>query len=533
MATQSVRDAVLDTLRAHEMTVMFGNPGSTELPFLADFPDDFTYVLALHESIAVGMADGYAQALGRPTLAMLHTAPGTGNAMGAIYNAQVQRAPVVILAGQQSRSMIEVGHLANRDATRLPEPLVKWSNQPARAEEVPGAMARAIHLAGLPPRGPAYLSVPLDDWAVPTDAATVRHQLARSVTGKALPDPAAVLDLARRLVEAESPAFVAGPDIDACGAWDAAIALAERRRLPVYASPASGGGRIGFPESHPAFRGILPMTVPGVAEALSAHDLVLVVGSPIFPYFIEMPGDLLAEGTSLVAIVSDPGDAAKAPMGDAIVADPALALDALLAELPASDRDVPAALPLPSPPADSAPMSSARVSAVLSAALPADAVLVVEAPTAALALRAQLRMDRPGSFFYGSGGGLGWGLPAAIGVALALPQRPVVAVLGDGSTQYAIQGLWTAAAYGVPVTFVVLRNEQYASLRFMSTALGISGAPSFDVPGLEIAAMARAYGIHSQQIETADELREALSAASQAGAPRLLEVRVAQSEPLI
>src|SRR3982074_2375954 len=178
----TVREAVFEMLRERGMTTMFGNPGSTELAFLAEFPDDFRYVLGLQEAVAVGMADGYAQATGQPTLVNLHPAPGVGTGMGAIFNAQANKAPLVVTAGQQARSLITLqANLTNRDAPRMPHPLVKWSYEPPRAEDVPHAMARAAHMASLPPRGPVFLSIPMDDWDASVDDDAVRHQTTRSV----------------------------------------------------------------------------------------------------------------------------------------------------------------------------------------------------------------------------------------------------------------------------------------------------------------------------------------------------------------
>src|SRR6478672_1173562 len=182
MAT--VREAAFDLFREHGMTTMFGNPGSTELPMLADFPGDFRYVLGLQEAVAVGMADGFAQASGRTTHVNLHTAPGVGNAMGAIFNAQANKSPLLITAGQQVRAHITMqANLTNRDATRVPHPFVKWSYEPPRAEEVPAALARGIHFASLPPKGPTFVSLPMDDWKAEIDFADVRNVIDRSVTG--------------------------------------------------------------------------------------------------------------------------------------------------------------------------------------------------------------------------------------------------------------------------------------------------------------------------------------------------------------
>src|SRR5437660_2174809 len=205
----TVRDATYDFLRRRGMTTMFGNPGSTELPMLAEFPEDFRYVLGLQEAVAVGMADGYAQASGRPTLVNLHTAPGVGNGMGAIFNAQANKSPLVVTAGQQARSLMTLqANLTNRDAVRLPHPLVKWSYEPPRAQDVPHALARATHLAALPPRGPVFVSIPLDDWEAEADEDLTRSVTVRAVNGRSVGDPAAVRELAQRLAEAASPVFV-------------------------------------------------------------------------------------------------------------------------------------------------------------------------------------------------------------------------------------------------------------------------------------------------------------------------------------
>jgi benzoylformate decarboxylase len=530
---RTVREAVFELLRERSMTTIFGNPGSTELPMLTEFPADFRYVLGLQEATVVGLADGYAQASGRPTLVNLHTAPGVGNGMGAIFNAQANKSPLVITAGQQYRSLMTLqANLTNRDATLLPHPLVKWSYEPPRAEDVPHALARAIHVASLPPRGPSFLSIPMDDWGAEVDEGAVHHQSIRSVAGASQPSPEVVAELANRLELAARPALVAGPEIDASGGWEAAIGLAERQRLPVYATPATGGGRIGFPESHPLFQGILPPAVQPVGEALAQHDLVLAVGTSVFPYYPNIPGPLLADGTKLVAITNDPEEAARAPMGDAIVADPALTLAALLAAVGESDRQAPPPRDAPEPAPASDPMSPSTAVRTLAGVFPEDGIVVLESPSATLALRNQLRLSRPGSYYFSSGGGLGFGMPAAIGVQLAQPSRPVVCVIGEGSAQYAIQSLWTAAAYNVPLTFLVLRNEEYAILKWFGMLEDIVDAPGLDLPSLDCAAIASGYGVNSRVAGSVEQLGEELARALASNKPELVEVRVAEGMAL-
>lgn len=524
MAT--VRDAAFELFREHGMTTIFGNPGSTELPMLAEFPEDFLYVLALQEAVAVGMADGFAQASGRPAHVNLHTAPGVGNGMGAIFNAQANHSPLLVTAGQQVRAQMTMqANLTNREATRVVHPFVKWSYEPPRAADVPRALARAIHTASLPPKGPAFVSLPMDDWTAEADESST-EAMDRTVESRSGPDPEAISALAKRLADASNPVLVAGPDIDASGGWDDAVALAERQKLPVFAAPAPGGGRLGFPESHPLFQGVLPPAIGPVAETLKGRDLVLVVGSSVFPYYPYIPGPLLPEGAALVAITSDPDEAARAPMGDVIVCDVGLALRALVAEVGEANRAEPNPLPEPSPGDESDPLTPTMVHHTLAQVFPDGGIVVLESPSSTLSLRNQLRLGTPGSYYFAAGGGLGFGLAAAIGVQLAQPDRPVLCVLGEGSVQYAVTGFWTAAAYDVPVTFLILRNEEYAILKWFADVEEVKGAPGLDLPALEVAQVATAYGVSSKTVAGRDELQEALSTAISSEKPELVEVPV-------
>jgi benzoylformate decarboxylase len=527
----TVREATFELLRRHGMTAIFGNPGSTELPMLADFPDDFTYYLGLQEAVAVGMADGYAQASGRPAHVNLHTAPGVGNGMGAIFNAQANHSPLLVTAGQQVRELITLqANLTNRDATRMPHPLVKNAFEPPRAEDVPLAIGRAIHLACLPPRGPAFVSIPMDDWDVEADEDAAGQVTRRAVAGWAAPDDADVVALAARLAGARNPVMVAGPGIEDSRGWAAAVAFAELARLPVFAVPAPGGGRLGFPENHPNFRGVLPPAIGPVSETLAGHDLILVVGSSVFPYYPNIRGPLLPEGAELVQITSDPDEAARAPMGDAIVADVPLALEALVTATAVEEpeRELPGD-PLPEPVAgeETDPITPTALFNGLREVFPEDGIVVLEAPSATLALRNQLRLSRPGSYFFGAGGGLGFGLAAAVGVQLAEPDRPVVCVVGEGSAQYAITALWSAAAYDVPVTFLVLRNSEYAILKWFSAIEGVERAPGLDLPSLSCVGVANGYGVAAREVAGGrEEAVEALRSAIASPQPELVEVPV-------
>ena len=396
-------------------------------------------------------------------------------------------------------------------------------------------------------RGPAFVSIPMDDWGqevAPIDYAT---QIARRIDGRAPADPALITALAKRLRMAKHPVLVAGPEIDASGGWDAAVELAESQRLPVWASPATGGGRIGFPEDHPAFQGVLAPAVGPLGQALTGYDLVLVVGSSVFPYYPNLPGDFLPEGAELVAITSDPDEAARAPVGDAIVADVALTLRALVAELAvrsarAQAGDLDDSDPAEHEPADREPpparfeldapapgdlISGGEVHTLLAGLFPEDGIIVLESPSSTAALRNNLRLSQPGSYYFSAGGGLGFGLAASLGVQLAQPERQVVCVLGEGSAQYAITAFWTAAAYKIPVKFLVLRNNEYSILKWFATIESVEGAPGLDLPKLDVAATAASYGVPSSTVAGRDELHAGLVDALAQDGPRLVQVDVA------
>jgi benzoylformate decarboxylase len=525
----TVREATFELFRAHGMTTIFGNPGSTELPMLRDYPEDFSYVLGLQEQAVVGMADGFAQASGHPTHVNLHTAPGVGNAVGAICTARANKAPLLITAGQQVRAQVtHEALLTNRDATIVPQPYVKWSHEPPRPQDVPGAIARAIYHATLAPCGPAFVSIPMDDWDAEADEDRAVNARRRVVSGRAVPDPAELAQLASLLESARNPVLVAGPDVDASGGWNAAVALAEKQRLPVWGPPYTATSRIGFPEGHPNFQGILPPAIGPLADTLKGHDLVLVAGISVFPYYPYVPGPLLADGTTLVAITSDPDEAARAPMGDALVGDVALALQELVELVGESDRHAPDPRPAPPEPAAEQPMSGSAAMAALAGVWPGGGIVVSEAPSSTPALRNRLRLSEPGSYYQTGSGGLGFAISAAVGVQLAEPDRPVVCVVGEGSAQYGITALWTAVAYKAPVTFLVLHNQEYMILKWFAAFGQVDGAPGLELPGLDTAAVAAAYGMPARNVsgpeELADALREAIAAED---GPRLVQARIA------
>ena len=373
----SVHDVTYDLLRRHGVTTIFGNPGSNELPFLKDFPADFRYFHGLHEGVAMGMADGYAQATGKPALVNLHSAAGTGNGMGALANAWNSHTPLIVTAGQQTRAMVGVeALLTNLDSTQLPRPLVKWSYEPSTAQDVPLAMSRALHMAALPPSGPVYLSVPYDDWAAEADPQS-SALLDRHVHAVGSFDGPSLSRVVDRLNAAKSPVLVLGPEVDACRANAHAVRLAEKLRAPVWAAPSAP--RCPFPTTHPYFRGLLPAAIKGISVALAGHDLILVVGAPVFRYHQYEPGAYLPEGAELIAVTSDPQEAARAPVGDAIVGDIHATLQALADNVHQSDRPSPKPQARPAPAEiGPGPLSPEAVLDVIAATAPSDAIYVNE-----------------------------------------------------------------------------------------------------------------------------------------------------------
>ena len=276
----TVWDVTYDLLRELGLTTMFGNPGSTEQTFLKNFPDDFHYVLGLQEASVLAMADGFAQSTGGPALVNLHTAAGSGNAMGSLIAAYKSNTPLIVTAGQQTREMVLCEpYLTNTHETQLPLPWVKWAYQPARAEDVPAAFMRAYVIATQPPAGPVYLSIPLDDWEKPALGPAV----VRSASQRSAPDAERLADFAERINRAQRPVLVFGPEVDRSGGWDAAVELAEKVHAPVYSGPLPD--RISFPENHPLYQGLLPMTIAEVTETLRGHDLVVVIGAQVFRYY--------------------------------------------------------------------------------------------------------------------------------------------------------------------------------------------------------------------------------------------------------
>jgi len=519
----TVHTTTYDLLREQGITTVFGNPGSNELPFLKDFPNDFRYVLGLHEGVVVGIADGYAQASGTPGFVNLHSAAGTGNAMGALSNAWNSHSPLIITAGQQTRAMVGVeALLTNVDAANLPRPLVKWSYEPASAQEVPHAMSRAIHMASMAPRGPVYLSVPYDDWSREADPQS-SHLLKRQVISAGGLSETLLVHLVEQLAGARNPVLVLGPDVDAAEANQHCITLAERLRAPVWVAPSAP--RCPFPTRHPNFRGLLPAGIAAIGKLLEGHDLVLVLGAPVFRYHQYDPGQYLTAGTRLIAVTCDPLEAARAPMGDAFVGDVGLIAATLAERVPVADRPLLKALPAPQPVEQGpGPLRPEVVFDTLDEIAPKDAIYLNESTSTTALMWQRLSMQHQGSYYFAAAGGLGFAMPAAVGVQLAKPERQVIAVIGDGSANYSITTLWTAVQYNIPTIFIIMNNGTYGALRWFAGVLEVENVPGLDVPGIDFCSVAKGYGMASAKVEDRAQLEDALRQALASEGPYLIEV---------
>ena len=515
----TVREAVFELLRDFGMTTVFGNPGSTELPMFRDFPADFRYELGLQESIAVAMADGFAQATDNAALVNLHSAAGLGHALGNIFTASRNQTPLVIIAGQQARSILPFEpFLYAKEATEFPKPHVKWTCEPARAEDVPAAIARAYYVAMQAPRGPTFVSVPVDDWDRPCEPVSARR-VSRIVRG----DPQLLKDAAEALNRALRPAIVVGASIARDDAWAETIALAERRQAPVWVSPMSG--RNNFPEDHPLFAGFLAADRRQIVSDLAGHDFILVLGAPVFMYHVEGWGPHVPKGATLVQLVDDPAMTVSAPVGTSILTSLKQGVCDLLEATTANAGDVRVARRR-APNLTGERLTDAYLLQQIAAQRPAGSIIVEEAPSSRPAMREYLPIVERDGFYTCASGGLGYGLPAAVGVAMGRPGERVIAILGDGSSMYSIQGLWSAAQSALPVAFVIIKNGAYVALNEFGRHFGLKRLEGVNLPNLDFCGLAHSQGVRAMSVSRTEELDGALTTAFRSAAPFLLEVAV-------
>ena len=523
----SVKQATLDLVRSFGIRKVFGNPGSTELPFLADWPGDIDYVLGLQEASVIGMADGYAQATRNAGFVNLHSAAGVGNALGNIFTAHRNQTPLVITAGQQARSILPLQpFLYAERASEFPRPYVKFAVEPARAEDVPAAIARAYYTAMQPPCGPTFVSVPIDDWTHQTLPIEARH-----VSREFGPDPGAMKALAAALAASRQPALVVGPGVDRAQAVELMVRVAEKAKAPVWVSPFSA--RCSFPERHPQFTGFLDASPAQVSDALGEHDLVVVIGAPVFTFHVEGQASIFDGATAIFQITDDPTAAAVTPAGTSIIATIKPALAMLLELLPETRRAMPAGRVLPPAPRAADPIPVEFLLHALSQAMPDDAVLVEEAPSHRPAMHNFMPMRGQDSFYTMASGGLGHSLPAAVGMALGRPDIRTVCLIGDGSAMYSIQALWTAAQRKLPLTVVVINNAGYGAMRSFSQVMQVRNVPGLDLPGIDFVRIAEGMGCDAVRVGKSSEFAPAIKRGLTHKGTSLIEVTVDWAVPLL
>jgi len=528
--SRTVRDATFEVFRRRGLTRIFANPGSTEIPFLTGLPEDFEFVLALHEGSVLGLATGYAIGRGEPSLALLHTTAGLGNAVGAIATARVNRAPVVILVGQQDRRHLAYEPFLAGRLSGLAGEYPVLVEEPLRPQDVPAAVERATH-AAVTHRGPAIVIVPMDDWQAPADEAREPAAAVGRVLRAQAAAPETVAAFTAFLSDAVSPAIVVCAGADDPDTWSGLTDLAERLVAPVY--QAAFEGRAGFPQDHPLFAGFLPADRARLRKTLAPFDSVLVVGGPAFRQQLYAPGRLTDPDTRIALITEFAEEAHRSPAELTAIGSPAPLCRAIADAVPARTSAPPAphAKPAPpEPPAPGAPLQAVHVLAALSARLPAHSTVLEEAPVDRPDLHAFLPAREPLGYLSAAQGGLGFALPAAMGLRMALPERPIVSITGDGSAIYQIMSVWSAAHYRVGALFIVLSNGGYAIMDRLAEQHGGAGPwPSFGE--IELATVARGFGCPARRIVTHDELEsvldEVVPSLGKREEPLLLDVVVA------
>ncbi|MBV8694883.1 MAG: benzoylformate decarboxylase [Ktedonobacteraceae bacterium] len=528
----TVREATYELLRTLGLTTVFGNPGSTEQTFLQDFPSDFTFVLGLQEASVVGMADGYAQATGKPALVQLHTAAGLGNAMGQVMEAWSSKVPLIITAGNQTREWIlREPYLTNLAPEVLAQPFVKWSYEPKRSEDIPGAIMRAYITAVHPPAGPVFLSFPFGDFNEQAGKPVSVRQTVQRVE----PDADALRKCADILSQSRHPILFIGAGLGrSLGGWDAGIKLAEKLHAPVWATPYSE--RVSFPESHAQYQGILPAALKPAGELLKGHDVALVVGAAAFRFYPYIPGEFPPPETRILVVSDDPREIEISLEGDGLLGDAGIACSRLADAIQRETADISfPEKPPPAQPVATTPITSDFLYSTLAQVKSADAILVDESPSDIGILKQYLLTTLPNSFITEHSGCLGFGLPAAAGIALAQmhngENRRVIAVIGDGAFQYSIQALYTMAQHHLPVTVIVPHNAEYAILKAFAELTNTPNVPGLDLPGLDIISQARGFGVEAVSVADPHELKQVLQDALTRKGPMVVDVVISRVIP--
>jgi benzoylformate decarboxylase len=547
------RRVLMESLVSHGVRHIFGNPGTTETPLLDSLPayPQIEYIMALHEGVAVGAASFYAQASGRLAVANLHVAPGLGNGIGALYGALKANSPLVVTAGQQDTRMRLRNPVLGHDLVAMAAPVTKWSVQLERADEIAAVLRRAIKVATDAPKGPVFVALPIDVLEQETQVEAVApDRLWRA----AAPDPNGVAEIASLLLKSQNPVIVVGDDVVRSGATGALVTLVEQIGASVWFEGLRH--HASFPTGHPNYRMSLPGDAAQIRKALDGADLVLLLGGPFFEDIWYADGGHFPLSALVVQIEESPERLAFNHRLDAgLVGDLAASLGALadavragstaefksaaqrrnaaLAEARAREKESYRARLEKA--WDREPTSMPRVTAELRRGLPDNVVIVDESITASLDLARAFDYRGFGDYFGGRGGGIGQGLSGAIGVKVAMPDRPVVAVSGDGSAMYSIQALWTAAHHRLAIVFVVLANRQYRILKHnvdvwrQNFQVGTQHPyQQMDLTGPEFdfVQLAAGMGVEAVRVEKAEAIAPALAAAVAANRPYLVEIAI-------
>ena len=547
----SGKRAFLDLLKQEGVEVMFGNPGTTELPLMDAFAteNELRYMLGLQEATVMAMADGYAQASGKLGVVNLHVAPGLGNAMGMLYDAQKAGTPILVTAGQHEQSFNTTEPILWADLPTIARPLVKWAAEVHRLEDLPRLVHRAVKTALAPPTGPVFLSLPGDILRADADIDLLAPtRVAPRLRG----DRDAVEAAAKILASAESPLIMAGDAVAQSRAHAELVELAELLGAPVYTEFVPNTAS--FPSSHPLFRGSMVRLAPEVRKILDQHDVLFSVGGDLFTLSLPSPIDPMPRDITLIHLDVDAWELGKnyAP-AVAILADPKGALPDITAavrermtsgarararaRLAATSKAIAAereALKAKARAlAGASPVQPLALLHGIAETLPEDAIVVEEAISSAPGIRQLIRSNDPQSYFGLRGGGIGWGLPATMGVKVALPERPVVGLIGDGSAMYTCQGLWTAAHYQIDAVFVILNNTSYRILKQRLHAMrGLAeqadsyvGMELID-PKIDFVGLARSLGIKAERARTVHDTTDLLKSALNGGGAMLIDVEL-------
>ena len=543
------RRLFLDLLRQEGVRVLFGNPGTTELPLMDAFAaeEDIRYVLALQESLVMAMADGYARASNGIAACNVHVAPGLGNAMGMLFDAMKAGSPVLVTAGQQAQGFGITEPNLYAELPPLAQHFTKYAVEARSIRDMPRLLHRAVKTALAPPTGPVFVSFPVD---VMNAEGEVEIGVPSRVAPHIVGDPAAIAQAAAMLHKAERPVIIAGDSVAQSGCSAALVALAEALAAPVYleGEPTT----LPFPPSHPLFRGPIVRLGAAIRKITDAHDLLFSAGADLFT--LSLPPDVMpvADGYPIVHLDTNPWELAKNyPTAAAILGDPrttlpeiAKALAGLMTPADCSRRDARLSAVTSAIAADYAalqsraraesdrtPVSPLSLMQALGDTLPPEAVVVDESISSGAGLFQFLQNTPPGNLFGNRGGGIGWGLPASIGLQLALPDKRVVALIGDGSAMYSIQALWTAAHDRVPVIFVIINNGAYRILKQrLSATQGVAAqrgryvGMELNDPAINFTGLAASMGVPAVSVNSIPKFIEALHLGLKSEHPLLIDV---------